>query len=130
MYPYSRDHFESESALQGCGVAHTIIRNGKYTEQLLEPELAGGDGVLRGPITDGRVAWISRADSARVIAALLPSPPGGVVTPTGPEALTLEETARRLTQALGRTIRCQNEPALVLRTRLLAQGAPPWRADL
>jgi hypothetical protein len=67
------------------------------------------DGVLRGPAGGGRIAWISRSDSARVIAEILPKPPGGILTYTGPEALTLAETATRLSVLLGRRIRCEDE---------------------
>lgn len=134
QYPFSRDHWESEQSLRATGLAFTILRNGKYTEQLLEPDMIDDTGVLHGPAGDGRVAWISRADSARVIAAILPSPPGGIVGYTGPEALTLTETATRLSVALGRNITFRTETAdaayELARARAEVSGAPSWRADL
>jgi hypothetical protein len=60
-------------------------------------------------------------DLVRVVAALLPSPPGGVVTYTGPEALTLPETAIRLSRKLGRDIRWHEETADEVQSRVLAQ---------
>jgi NAD(P)H dehydrogenase (quinone) len=139
-YLFSRDHAESEAHLRATGLPCTLLRNGKYTEQLLEPDMAGDDrGVLRGPAAEAKVAWISRRDSARVIAALLPEPPRGVVSYTGPETLTLKETAERLTKSLGREIRfeAQTPEAALERVekhvqRAGAQGkkTPAWRADL
>jgi uncharacterized protein YbjT (DUF2867 family) len=134
QYPFSRDHWESEESLRASGVAHTILRNGKYTEQLLEPEMVGADGVMRGPPGEGRIAWISRGDSARVIAELLPKPPGGIVTYTGPEALTLRETATRLSDSFRRPVRWEKETPEGVTERVRARAerneAPPWRADL
>jgi uncharacterized protein YbjT (DUF2867 family) len=130
QYPFSRDHWESEERLRASGVAHTVLRNGKYTEQLLEPEMIDAQSVLHGPAGDGRIAWISRSDSARVIAEILPKPPGGILTYTGPEALTLAETAARLSVSLGRHIQCEEETPEAVRARVIATGAPPWRADL
>jgi NAD(P)H dehydrogenase (quinone) len=133
-YPFSRDHWESEQSLRASGVAHTILRNGKYTEQLLEPEMVGADGVMRGPPGEGRIAWISRRDSARVIAELLPKPPGGIVTYTGPEALTLRETATRLSASFGRPLRWEEEAPEGVRARVCGRAArneaPLWRAAL
>jgi uncharacterized protein YbjT (DUF2867 family) len=118
-YPYSRDHFASEAALRATGLPHTIMRSGKYTEQLLEPELIDREGVIRGPVGEGLIAWFSRADAARVVATLLTGAPAGIVEPTGPEALTLRETAARLSQLSDRPIRCEDVPVSRVRERVL-----------
>ena len=50
--------------------------------------MVGRDGVLRGPAADGRVASVTRADVARVAAAVLQDPTahtGQTYDLTGPE---------------------------------------------
>ncbi|GEM_PF-89230 len=127
-YPFSRDHWRSERTLADMGVPHTILRNGKYAEQLLE--MLGEDGSVRGPGNSGRVAWISREDSARMIAAVLADPPGGTVEYAGPDALTLFETMEILSSVVGRRLSYDEETLEIARGRALMKGEPEWRAEL
>ncbi len=127
-YPFSRDHWKSERALKATGLPHTILRNGKYAEQILE--MIGDDGAVRGPADDGRVAWITREDSARMVAAVLADPPGGTIEVTGPDALTLDETMAILSSVVDRWLSFAEETAENARGRALIRGEPEWRADL
>ena len=127
-YAYSRDHWRSERALKASGVPHTILRNGKYAEQILE--MIGDDGAVRGPADDGRVAWITREDSARMVAAVLADPPGGVIEATGPDALTLDETMAILSSVVDRWLSFAQETPEHAHGRALIKGEPEWRADL
>ena len=127
-YPYSRDHWTSERALKATGLPHTILRNGKYAEQILE--MLGEDGAVRGPADDGRVAWITREDSARMVAAILEKPPGGTIDVTGPDALTLDETMAILSSVVDRWLSYAVETVENARGRSLIKGEPEWRADL
>lgn len=127
-YPYSRDHWRSERALRDTGLPHTILRSGKHSEQILE--MIGEDGAVRGPAEEGRVAWISREDSARMVAAVLAAPPGGTVEATGTEALTLAETMAILSSVVDRWLSYAEETQEQTRGRALIKGEPEWRADL
>lgn len=127
-YPYSRDHWRSERALKETGLPHTILRNGKYAEQILS--MIGEDGAVRGPADDGRVAWITREDSARMVAAVLASPPGGLLEVTGPDALTLDETMAILSSVVDRWLSFAEETPENTRGRALIKGEPEWKADL
>ena len=127
-YPYSRDHWRSERALQETGLPHTILRNGKYAEQILE--MIGEDGSVRGPAGHGQVAWISREDSARMVAAILADPPGGTLEVTGPESLTLSETMGVLSSVVDRWLSYATETQEAARGRALMRGEPDWKADL
>jgi len=129
-YPFARDHWQSEESLRASGIPHTILRNGKYTEQLLAAELRGSDGVIHGPTQGGAIAWISRRDSARVIASVLESPPGGVVSYTGPEAVSVQHAVARLARALGAPLHFVGEPSEVARARVLAKAEARWQGDL
>ncbi|MDB4944518.1 MAG: hypothetical protein JWP97_4052 [Labilithrix sp.] len=130
-YPFARDHWTSEESLRACGVPHTVLRNGKYTEQLLGLEMRQGT-TLRGASASDRVAWISRADSAKVVAEILVAPPGGIVEYTGPEAITLEETSVRLAMGLGRPFgfAVETPEEAQARVRKDAPDEPELRAEL
>ena len=127
-YPYSWDHWRSERALKETGLPHTILRNGKYAEQILE--MIGEDGTVRGPADQGQVAWITREDSARMVAEVLAAPPGGTLEVTGPESLTLSETMAILSSVVDRWLSFASETQEAARGRAMMQGAPDWKADL
>ena len=127
-YPYSSDHWRSERILEETGLPHTILRNGKYSEGILS--MIGEDGAVRGPADDGKVARISREDSARMVAAVLADPPGGTLDVTGPEALTLSETMAVLSSVVGRWLSFAEENYTVSRARAVVKGEPEWRADV
>lgn len=127
-YPYARDHWRSERALQATGLPHTILRNGKYAEQILA--LVDEDGVVRGPAGEGRVAWITQDDSARMVAAVLADPPGGILEYAGLDALTLHESMAILSSVVGRRMSFAEETAEAVRAREVVHGAPEWKADL
>ena len=127
-YPFACDHWESEQALRRTGLPHTILRNGKYAEQIVG--MIGDDGVVRGPADDGPVAWISREDSARMVAAVLADPPGGTVEYAGAEALTLVETMAVLSSVVGRRLSYAEESPETVRARSVVRDEPAWRGDL
>jgi NAD(P)H dehydrogenase (quinone) len=128
-FTLARDHFDTEQHIRSRGLAATFLRDNLYLDFL--PGLAGGDGVLRGPAGDGRVAAVAQDDIADVAAAVLQAPgehAGSTYQLTGPEALTLYDVAEQLTQAAGRPIEYQVqtvEEAYASR----AGTAPSWQLD-
>ena len=125
-FPMSRDHHQSERYLRNSGVPHTALRDNLYLD--LVPEMFGQDGVVRGPAGQGATAFVAREDAARVAAAVLASPPevSGAYDVTGPEALTLAETAARLSALVGRELRYQEESVEEGRKWRGELGAPDW----
>ncbi|HTJ64853.1 MAG TPA: NAD(P)H-binding protein [Alphaproteobacteria bacterium] len=125
----SRDHHLSEGYLRETGIPATVLRDNFYLD--LIPELAGADGLIRGPAGDGRVAWVARDDVAAVAAAVLRDPARypGVYELTGPEALSLAETTHRLSSLPGRKLGYHDESLEEGRAWRLAQGAPEWLVD-
>lgn len=100
----ARDHFHTEEYIRATGVAFTFLRQSLYMDKV--PHHVSGSDVIRAPAGQGRVAWVSRDDVAdSAVAALVGKRHDGQAYDiTGPEALTMEETAERLTAALGRPI--------------------------
>jgi uncharacterized protein YbjT (DUF2867 family) len=128
-FPMSRDHYMSEQYLKDTGIASTILRDSLYLD--LIPEMFNEKGVMRGPASRGEVSWVSREDVAHVVAtALQPTTPfNGTYDVTGPEALTLQETARQVSLQVGRELRYEDEPVEEGRKWRSTLGAPAWEVE-
>lgn len=103
-FTLSRDHFHTEEAIRSSGLNYTFLRPNLYMDKV--PELIGRSDVIRAPGGNGRISWVSRDDIADVAATVLTGTghEGKTYDITGPEALTLHETATCLAKATGRKI--------------------------
>ncbi len=120
-------HRETESALQHCGVAHTVLRNPLYADdlpRLAEPALA--QGVWRLPAGDGRVSLVSRDELAQAIAAaaLAPRLDKRVYELTGQAALSYADIAARIARVSGRPLTYEAVSAEAYSGSLEARGTP------
>jgi NAD(P)H dehydrogenase (quinone) len=127
-YPFSRDHALSEQYLAATGLPFTVLRNAFYVDMFLD--MFDAAGVIRGPAKQGRAAFVSREDCARVAAAVLNASPGGTYNVTGPEALSLTDVARRLSGIVGRQLRFEDESVEAGREWRSRLGEPAWRVEL
>ncbi|PSR56995.1 NAD(P)-dependent oxidoreductase [Adhaeribacter arboris] len=120
-FPMSQDHFQTEEFIRQSGLSFTLLRDSFYMD--LIPEMFGENRLMKGPGGRGQVAWVAREDVARTIAHVLldPLPYQGTFDLTGPEALTLAQTAERFTQLQGKEYIYQEET--------ITQGIR-WRNDL
>jgi uncharacterized protein YbjT (DUF2867 family) len=85
--------------------------------------------VIRAPAGHGRLAWVARADVARLAVVLLVEPghAGQVYDVSGPHAIDLHETARILTRATRRAITYHAEtPDEARESRA---GHPDWLVE-
>jgi NAD(P)H dehydrogenase (quinone) len=128
-FPMSRDHYQTEQFLQESGIPFTVLRDNFYFD--LIPEMFNAEGVMRGPAGNGAVAWVAREDVSRVAATVLSRPADFCATydVTGLEALTLTETAKRLSALSGRELRYENEAIEAGRKWRNTFGAPDWEVD-
>lgn len=129
QFPYSRDHYETEKYLEESGIPFTALRDSMYMDMLAE--MPDGHGVIRGPADNGAAAFVSREDVAQVAATILSDadPLTGTPDLTGPEALTLDQAARRLSTITGRNLRFEDESAEVGRKWRAATGAKEWQVE-
>jgi NAD(P)H dehydrogenase (quinone) len=123
-FPYARDHAATEQAVRDAGISLTSMRNALYAD--VAPQFVGQDGVIRAPAGHGRVAWVARADVARLGAVLLTEPghEGQIYDVSGPHAIDLFETARILTKATRRAITYHAET--LDEARASRAGHPDW----
>jgi NAD(P)H dehydrogenase (quinone) len=128
-FTFGRDHFHTEQHIRATGARFTFLRDNLYLDYV--PLLVGGDGVIRGPADDGRVAAVARDDVADVAIAVLTSDAhdGQVYDVTGPEAFTLTEAAAELSRATGRSITFEHETIGQARASRAGSGAADWEIE-
>jgi uncharacterized protein YbjT (DUF2867 family) len=124
----SRDHFQTEGYIKESGLTYTLLRDNFYMD--LIPEMFGEKRLLRGPGGQGKVAWVSREDVSQSVAAVLADPVRwpGTYDLTGPEALSLAQTAQRLSELFRENYIYEEEAVedgIQWRSRL---GAPDWES--
>jgi len=109
-------HHAVEKHLVARGVDHTLLRPGFFSQNLgvaYRKDIAE-EGRLFLPAGRGRVAFVDIRDVAEVAALIFDDPlahQNAAYDCTGPEALSFEETARLMTDVVGRPIRY--EPASI-----------------
>jgi NAD(P)H dehydrogenase (quinone) len=103
----AREHFRTEEFVRSTGVAFTFLRQGLYMDNV--PQHVMSDDIIRAPAGQGQVAWIARDDIADVAVSVMTGNghEGQTYNITGPEALTMGETAERLSAVIGRKISYQ-----------------------
>jgi NAD(P)H dehydrogenase (quinone) len=125
-FTFARDHWHTEERLRQAGVRHTVLRDSLYLDFV--PLFVGGDGVIRGPAGDGRVAAVARDDIADVAVAVLlgDGHDGRTYDLTGPAAFTLQQAAEELSRVSGRTITYHAESIEEAYASRAGYGAPHW----
>lgn len=129
-FSYGRDHFATEQAIRGSGMAWTMLRDNFYLDFLAL--LPDADGIIRGPGGTGRIAAVAKLDVARSAAAVLRDPAahaGRTYEITGPEALSFADVAATLSKATGDNIRYVDETIDEARRSREHFGAPDWRLE-
>jgi uncharacterized protein YbjT (DUF2867 family) len=130
VFTLGRDHGATEAALERSAPAWTFLRDNLYADFM--PVLADAEGVIRGPAGDGRLAAVARDDVAAAAVAVLLRPEQHERTAyslTGPEALTLTETAAVMTEVLGRPFSFHDETVEEAYASRASYGAPQWQLD-
>jgi len=127
-------HRRAEQALQGSGLAYTILRPVFFQQSLLlfAPDIAA-KGRFIAPAGNGRIAMVDVGDIARSAAAVIGSDAhaGRTYTLTGPSALSFAEIAAYLSERLDRTVKFTSPPGFIARLVLpLATGMPRWQSNL
>jgi uncharacterized protein YbjT (DUF2867 family) len=125
-FTLARDHWATEEHIRASGLRHTFLRDNMYADFM--PFMVGGDGVIRGPAGDGRVALVAQDDIAEVAVAVLRQPgehDGATHELTGPEALTLDGIAT----ILGPEVRYHPETIEEAYASRAKYGAPDWQVD-
>ena len=131
-FRFARMHGEIEQRLEASGMAFTHLRAGEFMSSYFRqvPSIVGR-GILALPMEDARIASIHIGDIAEVAAAVLTTPghDGKTYPLTGPEALSMDEVAEKLSAVTGKTIRHMNVDPEEAKQAQLARGLPPYLVD-
>ncbi|MFM9921243.1 NmrA family NAD(P)-binding protein [Lacisediminihabitans sp. H27-G8] len=103
-----RDHFRIEQALTSSGLPYTLVRANAYMQNFLAlaPVIAR-TSTFSSPTGDGRVGMVDARDVAAMLATIATSPArhtDRTYRASGPESLSYDDVAVRLSKVLGRTI--------------------------
>lgn len=129
----AEEHRQTETLIAASGIAHTLLRNGWYTENYAASIPAALEhGAFVGSARDGRIASAARADYAEAAAVALISDtaPRVIHELAGDTAYTLGDFAAELSRQWGKTIPYVDLPEAEYRGALLGAGLPETLATL
>ncbi|MDX6621281.1 MAG: hypothetical protein QOK36_3667 [Gaiellales bacterium] len=129
-FHHGRSHDATERMIRASGVPFAFLRMNLFLDDL--PLWFDPDGVCRGPGGEGRVALISRDDTAAVSAAVVKGPgyEGEALALTGEESHTLSELAALCSELLGRPFRYEPGSHEEWLAGRIAAGVPRWDANI
>jgi uncharacterized protein YbjT (DUF2867 family) len=91
-----------------------------------------GKGEFVGALNQGKVAMIDVHDIAAVAEKVLTTPghAGKAYVLTGPEALSYQQIAERMSRIMGRRVLYKDVPLEAICERLRASGMPEWHVEV
>jgi NAD(P)H dehydrogenase (quinone) len=125
----AQDHYYTEEYIRHIGLPFTFLRMNLYTDRV--PFYVSSDDVIRVPAGAGKVSWVTRDDLADVAVAVLTGSghDGFTYDVTGPEALTMAETADALSGVTGRKIAYQAQTPHQVRATHRVSGFEKLEAE-
>jgi uncharacterized protein YbjT (DUF2867 family) len=129
-FHHGRSHEATERMLLESGLPYAFLRMNLFLDDL--PLWFDPDGVCRGPGGEGRVALITRADTAAVSAGVLRGPgyENEALDITGEESHTLGELATMCSELTGRALRYEPGTREAWLESRVAAGVPLWDATI
>lgn len=123
----AQEHIDTEQMLKAAGIAHTILRNGWYTENYtgsVPGALAGGAFI--GSAGEGKISSAARADYAEAAAVVLTSPghEGKTYELAGDTSYTLTDLTAEISRQSGKAIPYKNLPEADYAAALISFGLP------
>lgn len=126
-------HTVSDRYLEDSGLSFTIVRPNLFLQNIPEATIPGIDASGNFYLNAGRarISMVDARDIAAVAAVVLTQPghAGAHYEVTGPQALSYDDVAAKLTRSMGRPITYVDAPDDAVRQALLDAGLSPWFAD-
>ncbi len=124
-------HWQGEQEIEASGIPYTHIRgNSFFQNTLFEAATIKAENAFYDCVGGARFAKVDARDIGEVVATVLTEDghEGSVYELTGPEALSYQDLASRLTAALGREIQYIDLSTDERAARLEEAGLPAWMA--
>jgi uncharacterized protein YbjT (DUF2867 family) len=124
-------HGKVEDKLKGMGLSYTILRPNGFLQNIVTynaPSIRA-QGAFYVAMGDAKVSYLDVGDIAVVAVKALQ---GGAHTGktyelNGPEAISNQELAKRISRVAGRTVNYGDIPELAQREAMLSMGLPEWQ---
>jgi uncharacterized protein YbjT (DUF2867 family) len=129
---FLRYHAAVEQRIRELGIGYTFLRPNLFFQGFLAfRTMIAKQGRFFAPIGGARVSAVDVRDIAAVAAVALTEPGhlGKTYTITGPAAITHDDLARAISEAIGREVTFAEVPPEAFVAALRAFGVPPWQAD-
>jgi NAD(P)H dehydrogenase (quinone) len=129
-FHHGRSHAATERMILDSGIPYAFLRMNLFLDDL--PLWFDPDGVCRGPGGDGRVALISRKDTAAVSARVLIGPgyENEALDLTGERSHTLGELAAMCSEVLDRPLRYEPGTREAWLESRMRAGIAAWDANI
>jgi uncharacterized protein YbjT (DUF2867 family) len=134
VFTLVRQHWATEQEIAATGVRHTFLRHSMYADFVPFFAVPEGDRVvIAAPAGEGRTSFVSRDDLADVGATVLLDDSdrfdGRALDVTGPEAITLAETADLLARITGRPAEYRDQTVEEAWATRRPSGRPDWEIE-
>lgn len=137
-YTYGRLHRQVEKIIEDSGIPYTFLRPNFFMQNFVNfySSIIKSQGVIYAPAGDGKVSFVDVRDIAGVAAKVLTEHDesgrhiGKGYTITGPEALSYDQTAEILSNALGKKINYVNIPEADARRGMKDMGMDDWTINI
>lgn len=126
-------HTQCDEYLQQSGLNYVIVRPNLFLQNVPESTIPSidADGNFYVDAGDARISMVDTRDVAAVASVVLTEGghEGGQYDVTGPEALSYQDVAAKLSSKLGRQITYVDAPDDAVRSTLLSFGLDQWFVD-
>ncbi|HMW31993.1 MAG TPA: SDR family oxidoreductase [bacterium] len=125
-----RWHREVEKYIEASGIPYTHLRPNSFMQNFINFFPPQND-VIYLPLGEGKVSWVDVRDIAAVAAHVLTHSghAGKAYTITGPDALSVTEVSKILSEATGKTISYTDVPEEAARKTMVEMQMPNWAID-
>ncbi|MGZ3236899.1 MAG: SDR family oxidoreductase [Burkholderiaceae bacterium] len=133
-YLILRTHGEADDYVKASGIPYTILQPVSFMQNFVNynSHSIKQDGAFYQAQADGKVSFIDVRDIGDVAAAIVQNPTanrGKTYTLTGPQALSNEEVAARITDAIGTPVKYINVAPEAAIQAMQNMGMPQWNVD-
>ncbi|MBN3034646.1 MAG: SDR family oxidoreductase [Bacteroidales bacterium] len=127
-----RQHGIAEDALKSSGMGWTILQPHSFMQNLFgDAATIRAQGLIYSPLGTGRIGMVDARDIAAVTFHALTEPghTGKTYILTGPEAISMEDVARAISQATGKNVKYHPISHDQSRQGMTDAGLPGWLVD-
>jgi uncharacterized protein YbjT (DUF2867 family) len=124
-------HRKVEDKLKATGLSYTILRPNGFLQNIVAynaPSIRA-QGAFYAAMGDAKVSYLDVGDIAVVAVKALRGGPhaGKTYELNGPEAISNQELAKRISKVAGRTVNYVDVPESAQRESMLGMGMPEWQ---